>query len=81
VLFIIRYFNAKVGSNNKEYKGKHGLGERYDKGESLMDICEINNLVITGTIFPHKRRHKISWISPDEKTKNQIDHMIISMQH
>jgi hypothetical protein len=37
--------------------------------------------VITGTIFSHRQRHKISWISPDGKTENQIDHVTISKQH
>ncbi|XP_062573819.1 uncharacterized protein LOC134235688 [Saccostrea cucullata] len=44
-------------------------------------MCELNNLVITGTTFPHKSRHKISWISPNGKTENQIDHVLISKQH
>jgi hypothetical protein len=34
--------------------GKHGIRERNDNGERLLDICEINNLVITGTIFSHR---------------------------
>jgi hypothetical protein len=57
VLLIIGDFNAKVGSNNEGHEsamGKHGIGERNDNGERLLDICEINNLVITGTIFSHR---------------------------
>ena len=76
ILLLIGDFNAKVGSNNEGHESamrKQGIGVRNDNGERLLDICEINNLVITGTIFPHKQRHKISWISPDGKTKNQID--------
>jgi hypothetical protein len=62
VLVIIRDFNAKVGSNNEGHEssmGKHGIEERNFNGERLLDICEINNLVVTGTIFPRKQRHKI----------------------
>ncbi|KAK3090899.1 hypothetical protein FSP39_015581 [Pinctada imbricata] len=84
VLLIIGDFNAKVGRNNEGHEsamGKHGIGERNDNGERLLDMFEISNLVITGTIFPHKQRHKISWISPDGKTENQVDHVIVSKQH
>ncbi|XP_045158250.2 craniofacial development protein 2-like [Mercenaria mercenaria] len=84
IKIIMGDFNAKVGSNNKTHEnvmGKHGMGNRNDNGESLLEFCGINNLVITGTIFPHKLRHKISWISPDGRTENQIDHLLISKQH
>jgi hypothetical protein len=53
---------------------------RNKNGEQLLNICDINNLVITGTMSPHKQRHQISWISPDGKTDSQIDHVIISQQ-
>ena len=45
------------------------------------DFCGLNNLVVTGTIFPHKLIHKQTWTSPGEKTKNQIDHVLVSRQH
>lgn len=83
-LFIIGDFIAKVGSSIKGHEsatGKHGIGERNENGERLLDVCEINNLVITGTIFPHKPRHKITWISPDVRTENQIDNVFILKQH
>ena len=56
--------NAKVGSDNKNYEslmGKHGEGNMNDNGERMCEICQMNELVITGTLFPHKKIHKLSW--------------------
>ena len=44
--------------------------------ERLCEMCNFNELVITGTFFLHKTIHKETWISPDGKTKNQIDHVL-----
>ncbi|VDO90817.1 unnamed protein product [Schistosoma margrebowiei] len=70
--------NAKVGIDNTGYEdimGRHGLGERNENGERFANLCAFNKLVIGGTIFPHKRMHKATWISPDHTTANQIDHI------
>ncbi|CAG2216430.1 unnamed protein product [Mytilus edulis] len=58
-----------------------GIGRRNENGENLLDICQRNNLVITGTIFSHKDKHKVTWISPNKKTENQIDHILVTRQH
>ena len=73
--------NAKVGEDNRHYEqvmGKHGLGQINDNGDRLLACCVYNNLVIGGTIFPHKKIHKATWISPDGQTENQIDHFCIN---
>ena len=61
--------NAKVGQDNY-IMGVHGIGARKDSGERFVDFCSTNLLVIGGTIFQHKSCHKISWISPSERTSN-----------
>ena len=74
-------FNAKIGSDNTGYEdtmGTHGSGVMNDNGERFADLCANNQLVIGGSIFPHKRIHKATWISPDHVTENQIDHICIS---
>ncbi|VDO72766.1 unnamed protein product [Schistosoma margrebowiei] len=58
--------------------GRHGLGERNENGEIFANLCAFNKLVTGGTIFPHKRIHKITWTSPDHTTQNQIDHICIN---
>ncbi|VDP44376.1 unnamed protein product [Schistosoma margrebowiei] len=73
--------NAKVGIDNTGYEdimGRHGLGERNENGERFANLCAFNKLVIGGTIFPRKRIHKATWISPDHTTENQIDHICIN---
>jgi hypothetical protein len=47
-------------------------------GERLIDLCEESDLVIGGTLFQHKTIHKLTWTSPDGRTKSQINHIIIN---
>ena len=75
--------NAKVGNNNWAYESvidRHRLGQRNDNGERLCDMCDMNELVITGTWFPHKTIHKETWVFPGGHTMNQKDHVLISRQ-
>ena len=81
VNIVMGDFNAKIGSDNtgaEEVMGKHGLGEANDNGERFTNFCAMNDMVIGGSVFPHKRIHKVTWISPDHHTENQIDHICIS---
>ena len=55
--------NAKVGDKNWDFErvmGKYGLGVRNNNGETLCKTCDLNELVITGTLFrtePSLRQH------------------------
>ena len=40
---------------------KFGVGVMNDNGERLCDICSANGFIITGTMFPHKDIHKLTW--------------------
>ncbi|XP_073841391.1 uncharacterized protein [Musca autumnalis] len=80
VLILSGDFNAKIGANNDDAKnimGKHGMGSRNDNGELFVGFCQEFNLVIGGSLFPHKDIHKYTWTSPNGYTKNQIDHICI----
>ena len=73
--------NAKVGNNNtnsEEIMGKFGVVVMNDNGERLCDFCSTNGFIITGTIFPHKDIHKLTWRSPDGRTVNQIDRVLVN---
>ena len=74
-------FNAKIGMDNTGYEdimGTHGLGQMNENDERFADLCALNQLVIGGSIFPHTRFHKATWISPKDVMENQIDHIYIS---
>ena len=53
------------------------LGKMNENGEMLADFCAFNNMIIGGSVFPHRRIHKATWVSPDHRTENQIDHICI----
>ena len=78
---VLGDINAKVGEDNsgrEENMGKHGVGSMNENGGLFADFCVLNNLVIGGSIFPHKKHHKSTWMSPDGRTENRIDHFAIS---
>ncbi|XP_063434910.1 uncharacterized protein LOC134715874 [Mytilus trossulus] len=58
--------------------GRHGCGECNENGGLLVDLCGLNDLVIGGSLFPHKDIHKLTWNSPNGRDQNQIDHIIIN---
>ena len=37
----------------------------------------INKLIFKSSLFPHRNIHTYTWTSPDGKTHNQIDHILI----
>ena len=58
VLFIIRDWNAKVGSQEaRGVTGTFGLGVQNEAGQRLIEFCQENTLFIANTLFQqHKRR-------------------------
>ena len=56
VLFIIKDWNAKVGSQEiPRVTGKFGLGVQNEAGQRLTEFCQENALVIANTLF---QQHK-----------------------
>lgn len=83
IIILMGDFNAKVGyitENFEDIMGKHGIGDRNENGEFLLELCGNFGLKIGGTMFAHKKHHKVTWVSPDEKTENQIDHICINQE-
>ena len=73
--------NAKIGKDNDNWRGtmgKEDLGQMNENGLLFADFCTLNELIIRGTLFPHKPTHKATRISPDLQTENQTDHITIT---
>ena len=64
VLFIIGYWNTKVGSQETlGVTGKFGLGVQNEAGQRLIEFCQENTLVIANTIFQQHKKRLYPWAS------------------
>ena len=81
VLFIIRDWNAKLGSQETPgLTGKFGLGIRNEAGQRLIEFCQENTLVIANTLFQQHKRRLYTWTSPGSQHRNQIDYILCSQR-
>ena len=81
VLFIIRDWNAKVGS--QEIPGvtaKFGHGVQNEARQRLIAFCQENVLVITNTLFQEHKRGLYMWTSSDGQYQNQNDYILCSQR-
>ena len=73
VIFIIGYWNEKVGSQETPgVTGKFGLGVQNEAGQRLTEFCQENILVIANTLFQQHKRRLYTWTSPDGQYQNQL---------
>ena len=85
------FINAKTGTGNKDYPeniGKYGKGIMNSWGKRLLEICKEHDLILTNTLFNHKKCHRATWEAPyrafttkdgEERknpVRNQIDYVI-----
>jgi hypothetical protein len=78
---MVGELNAKVGREDsfKLTIGNERLHEiSNDNGVGVVNFATFKNLIVKSTMFPHRNIHKFTWTSPDEKTYNQSDHILIS---
>ena len=81
VLFIIRDWNAKVGSQETPgVTGKFDFGVRNEAGQTLTEFCQENTLVIANTLFQQHKRKLHTWTSPDGQYQNHIDYILCSQR-
>ena len=59
-------WNTKVGSQETPgLTGKLGLGLQNEAGQSLIELCQENTLVIANTFFQQHKGRLYTWTSPD----------------
>jgi len=81
---IVGDFNAKIGRENiyRPIKGPDSLHEiSNDNGTRLIHFATSQDLTISSTYFPRKDIHKYTWVSPNGRVHNQIDHILINKRH
>lgn len=74
-------FNAKLGREicYRNVIGDHSLHVyTNDNGAKLIDFAVGKGLVIKSTMLSKKDIHKYTWVSPDGRYKNQIDHVLVN---
>ncbi|XP_049304006.1 uncharacterized protein LOC125776321 [Bactrocera dorsalis] len=84
VKIVLGDFNARVGKEDifGTTVGKFSLhDETSPNGLRLIDFAGARNMVICSTRFQHKKIYQATWLSPDRKTTNQIDHVVIDGRH
>ena len=70
-------FNAKVGNERvDEVVGDHGLGQRNERGERLIDWTRMHYMIIGNAWFKHHPRKLWTWKSPGDNARNQIDYIM-----
>jgi hypothetical protein len=75
-------FSAKVGREDifKPTISNESLHKiSNDNGVRLVNFATSKNFKVKSTLFPHRSIHKYTWTSPDEKTHNQIDHILVDI--
>jgi endonuclease/exonuclease/phosphatase family metal-dependent hydrolase len=78
IKIVMGDLNTKVRIENEGLEhvmGRHGINVN---GKMFTDFCVSQGPTIGGTLFIHKDMPKNTFISPDLRTENQIDHITIS---
>ena len=61
--------------------GPYGLGVRNENGDLMLDFCREFGLVVTNTWNEQREEERHTWISPDGRTRNQIDYILIDKRY
>lgn len=72
-------FNAKVGkraNTSETATGAFGIGNRNERGDTLVEWATSGRYKIMNTMFQKKAKRRWTWRSPDGTTKNEIDYIL-----
>jgi hypothetical protein len=73
-------FSAQVSKENIfkpaiENETLHEISS--DNGVRAGNFATLKNPTVKSTMFPHHNTHKFTWTSPDGKTHNKIEHILL----
>jgi len=57
--------------------GTESLHQDSNNRVTIVNFVTSKNLIVKSSMFPHRNIHKYTWTSPDGKTHNQTDHILI----
>jgi hypothetical protein len=63
------------GRSTIENENLHEISN--DNGVTVLNFATCKNFRVKSTMFPHRNIHKYTWTSPEGKTHNQIDHILV----
>ncbi|CAG4913137.1 unnamed protein product [Colias eurytheme] len=78
-VILLGDLNAKIGQRKPEEStilGPYCYGKRNSRGEKLIQYALKNKFTIINSIFKKNTKHLWTWITPDKKTRNQIDYIL-----
>ena len=84
IKMVLRDLNAKAGSEEiyQVLIERHSIHlNTINNGQRLVDFAAAENMVVSSTCFPHKEIHKQTGRSPDGKTSNHINHILIGKRN
>ena len=86
VNIVMGDFNAKIGKGRVEdIVGEYGLGERNERGDTLVQFCNEENLMVANTWFQLPDRRLYTWKGPGDNEnniiRNQIDYILIDKRY
>lgn len=57
---------------------RHGISNRNYSSEGVIGFCDLECLIISGTLVEFKAYHRFSWVSTDwQRISNQMEHIAI----
>jgi hypothetical protein len=74
-------FDTKVGREDifEPKTGNESLHDiSNDNGVKVLNLATSKNLIVKSTMFPHRNIYTFTWTSPDGKTCNQFNHILIN---
>lgn len=80
---ILRLPVPNAGNDQQSTRSKviENLGLSRDTAQKLLQFSAINELIIANAVFHHTNARRATWISPDGKSFNQFDYILVKNKH